>query len=108
MANIAISSPELLRFYSEWLNWVDNGAPNLKPFYRGDALCASLWYVPYTYESRRALKKELRAQFADAGLDESFPFGEDAWDEASLHRTMHADVNRIAWVRARIQDAYKA
>ena len=95
------SSSELLAFYRAWLEWAEQGAPADAMFDRSAGLCASL--KVYSGNTRR-LGEELMVQFYSAGLSTLYPFGELAFDRGRRWRSMHADPERVQWVRDRIAD----
>ena len=90
-------SPELTKFYRDYLDWVDRGAPWDAPFDPSCGLCTncSNHYEESVYE-------EMVQQFIDAGLHKTWPFGERAYEYYSDKDTMHLDERRIAWVRSHL------
>lgn len=97
--------PELVKFYQSYWDWVNKGAPDLEPFARNLGLCSNLCYCVYSFYACQDIKKAMKLQFTEAGLNRTFPFGEEEYDMHGMDETMHKDPNRLAWVRARLQDA---
>jgi hypothetical protein len=88
-------SEELKQFLSDYLAWVEAGAPPSKPFERGYGLCSNTyhWDGDWTH-----LGGELDTLFAEDGLDEDYPFGEAAYAAAIEADTQHLHQPRIDWI----------
>lgn len=97
---------ELLhQFLSAYIAWVDEGAPNLKPFSRHRGLCSNLDSFMFKNCLADALEAEsdLMWMFSCDGLDISYPFGGgDAYDKECAYGKIHLNEHRIAWVRAKL------
>lgn len=96
-------SPLLKAFYRDYAAWLEAGAPDGAPFYRGEGLCVEItrWALSsdngdYTL----GLRREMQRQFRSAGLSDTFPFG-GANEYAQRHsdETQHENQARIAWVK---------
>ena len=97
---------KLLKFLEAWYTWLREGAKEDKPFSREVGLCTNTSYMPDADETSSVVEA-LKREFIRDGLIEDFPFGEDEYDEAQAHDTMHLDRNRIAWVQAKIEQLRK-
>lgn len=88
-------SPELRKFLTDWLEWAENGAPDLRPFLRLLGLCSN---------APENILEELQALFErEFGDNANYPFGGRAhyWSNLGA-RTQHLDPARLAWVRAKL------
>lgn len=99
------SSPKLLEFY-KW--WRDTNATITH--HEGLCVVLQVWSKDEGYEGSKQLCREMRSQFAQARLDDVFPF--NIWHSSSYQRdtmlsAMRQNPNRIAWVKARIEDGTK-
>jgi hypothetical protein len=95
-------SEELKQFLSDYLAWVDAGAPPSKPFERGYGLCSNTFYFDGDWE---AVDNELSALFKADGLDRVYPFGKEAYEEASVNDTHHLYQPRIDWIKSKLTPA---
>jgi hypothetical protein len=97
-------SDHLKAFLSAYLEWVDAGAEEGKPFARRWGLCSNLidWSRTQGAEDHRALEDALDGLFAADGLDQCYPFGFDESFEARERETQHLNQARIAWVRSKV------
>lgn len=86
-------SPELNEALTEWLNWVERGAPLGEPFERDSGLC---WVIPIS------LRDELKLLFIGDGLCGAYPFGMDDFDKRFHRGKMHECPKRLAWVREKL------
>ena len=109
MANkIKVSSPSLFRFYSAYLRWLDDGAPEglARPFKRNWGLCYCL--ERYRTSSESDLH-EMGDQFVWAGLNRNYPFGGELQFDLDLDQdAMHVNKLRVQWVRNRVKDFEEA
>lgn len=92
--NTTTQSPELTRFYREYLLWATTGAPNWKPFGTGVGLCHNLTLFR---DYSKALTEELVKQLEY----DDYPFG----GEGLYTRERNANIcqhnpARLAFVRA--------
>lgn len=94
-------SPELKKFLTNWLEWVDQGAPEGKPFNREDGLCASSAPNPGHMALYFELKNLLFADFKDS--DPGYPFGGAIryWEDHD-ENTQHLNELRVEWVRRKL------
>lgn len=86
-------------FYKAYHAWIIAGAPDGKPFNRMYGLCSNLgdWC-----DWDGTLIRQMKNQFADAGLHLTYPFDGVSLDTEYLHeasrKTMHLNPARIKWV----------
>lgn len=88
------ASDELKQFLQAWLDWAEAGGVG-EEFVPRSGLCHMLqtkWDM--------LLTDELDLLFND----KSYPFGEDEFDRRMANNTQHLDPNRLAWVRAALND----
>jgi hypothetical protein len=97
-------SENLKAFLRAWLDWVEAGAPDCRPFKRRCGLCSNLdaWARALVPDIRIDLEGELELMFKVDGLDQCHPFGFDAYFDARGSETQHLDTTRLAWVRSKI------
>ena len=95
-------SDALRKFLQAWIDWVDAGAPQDKPFHRGYGLCTNS--CTFT-NSACYLENEMRSMWAKEGRCLSFPFCSAEYDKAQYDNTMHRDGERVAWVRKQLKSA---
>lgn len=109
MKTIKKSSPALLSFYRDWLEWAEADAPEGSPFgfTAGIGLCSmSFWHAKYSgHETPHKVESEINRQFRDAGKSAYYPFGEATYYRESENGTIHKNPKRLAWVMARIEEA---
>lgn len=108
------SSHILYEFYKDWLNAATKGTSKCVRLLDAKryGLCTNLGEFLDEYEgsylrsveNSNIIKRELKKQFIDAGLDNIYPFGLAAYDKGMIYETMHQDTKRIQWVRDRIED----
>lgn len=97
----------LKNFYTDWLIWVSDGAPQVKPFERHLGLCHAL--IDWSFENKLTstlmldAKDMLKQDFVKEGLDMAYPFGEEDWDMRSFASTMHLCPKRLAFVHKMIR-----
>lgn len=98
-------SDHLKAFLSAWLEWVEAGAPDQKPFSRRWGLCSNLidWSRHLDTEERAELEKVLDRMFSEDGLSQCHPFGEVEYFEARARYEQHLNAARIAWVRSKVE-----
>jgi hypothetical protein len=86
-------SKELTKFYDDYWQWLQDGAPEGEPFSRRCGLC---------FAARRYgnCDLEMQKQFGKAGLSEWLPFGAGAYWRARDASKMHLSRKRRAWVDA--------
>lgn len=99
----------LHHFLSDYLTWVDAGAPekNDYGFCRGSAICDNLWDWEHYPENMHIvdMTKALRSLFRRDGLCASYPFNPDSialagsFDKEMEEGTHHLNKQRIEWVR---------
>ncbi|HEX8894418.1 MAG TPA: hypothetical protein VF783_13900 [Terriglobales bacterium] len=100
-------SDHLKAFLRDWIDWVDAGATDHPAFDRHRGLCTTLsrWMhqrgMPYPETSD--LRLELKWAFSVDGLDTSYPFGEERYNEFRDRDEQHLDSRRIAWVRSKVE-----
>lgn len=99
-------------FLRGWLDWVEAGAKDERPFMRDQGLChqAKFWFTQR--ETREAVQAELETAFMHAarqisGADPNFPFGRKTYYDSTKPRRMIADPDRLAWVRAQFRSTRK-
>jgi hypothetical protein len=98
---------ELMRkFLTAYIEWVDAGAPQGRPFARGAGLCYGVDVfceeqpepdVAYDFVCR-----ELKRMFRADGLDRVYPFGDAAYDECAVKDTQHLHQPRIDWIKSKL------
>ncbi|BAG70363.1 hypothetical protein RSB1_gp05 [Ralstonia phage RSB1] len=108
-------SNDLIGFLRAWLDWAEAGAPddgrhtqrNPNRFDRDVGLCSNT----YEYEElaldrldcdRGELEDELHDAFMAEGLDGTYPFGQDAYDDGQVMGAQHKCETRLAWVRSKL------
>jgi len=85
------------KFLTAYIEWVDAGAPEGKPFCRGYGLCSN------SFETEgSAVERELKGMFEADGLERTYPFGEADYDAHSTYGTHHLHQPRIDWVRKQL------
>lgn len=91
-------SPDLIAFLKAWYHWVQDGAPEGKPFRRRNGLCynAYLWFE----KNSKPISNELHAS-----LGSDFPFGDSDYSQRWHALTQHECPKRLAWVRERLVEA---
>lgn len=103
-----VSSPLLHQFYVEWDEWANGEiVQDTRVFKTNAGLCpclAASRHIAKYFEERRALAREMKSQFIDAGLCIVFPFGEDAYEMMRSNGTLYRCPLRRAWVKQRITD----
>lgn len=82
-------------FFRDWLDWVEQGAPNNAPYSRHWGLCSN----SDVFDSSRFVYNELVDYF---GFGET-PFGDDYISRAN-DATQHQCPNRLAFVRANLPE----
>lgn len=111
MRKIPKSSPALLAFYIDWLAWAEAGAPDDSAcFTPGIGLCNNAWYHAQLHgrEKPHEVEEELHKQFRAAGRYGErmyYPFGQADYLKRSDNDSLHLCPKRLAWVRARIEEA---
>lgn len=90
-----IASNELKEFLQDWLNWAE-GRESKVEYNPRLGLCAESQYWCDGF----VLRAELVYLFDK--LD--YPFGETEWDKCNDSYTQHQDPNRLAWVKAALND----
>lgn len=77
----------LTAFYRAYLEWVESGAPDEQPFRRDRGLCSNFDKFILSncqsddkYVLFKELNKELKDQFTEAGLCQSFPFNDGSFE----------------------------
>lgn len=92
-------SAELTAFYRAYAKWLDDGAPEDKPFARCFGLCSNTFR--YSNEVGHRIENEMRIQFKNADLPVNYPFNDSSryYDEEAAFNQMHLNPNRIQWVR---------
>jgi hypothetical protein len=98
-------SAKLTEFYQSYAKWLDEGAPDHKPFSRRFGLCTS--FDDFMRDSYGAIDQaciaELYEQFVAAGLSGNYPFDTHmAYGEARHLARQHRNPKRIQWVREHI------
>jgi hypothetical protein len=110
-------SKALRGFLQDWLQWVDDGAPEpakdekLWNYTRGHGLCYGLSKyfrrigMPLVRADR--VESELRALFKADGLDEDHPFNKtiDDYYAAGDRGLHHLNLLRVNWVRQKLEAA---
>lgn len=87
----------LLDFLQEWLDWVDAGAQDSKPFLRGWGLCSNT----RSELQRCSLRSALAEDFGD--INASLPFSDaNEYAHRADERTQHECPKRLAWVKAKL------
>lgn len=94
-------SRALHAFLTDWLAWVDAGAPEPHHcFTRSAGLCRSALWWGGTNHTTEYDAYGAREDLLDLFGENGHPFGRAEFFEASRLRTQHLDPNRLAWVRA--------
>lgn len=83
-------SKELKTFLTNWLKWAENGAPEDEPYSRYYGLCCN---------APGEVFLELLTVLGD-----DYPFGREEHDKRKVEKTQHLDPNRLAWVRATLEE----
>lgn len=99
------SSPKLLEFY-KW--WRDTNATITH--HHGLCVVLMAWTDGEGPETVGRLCREMKHQFEEAGLDENLPFNNGnfiSFNREVMTSSMRQNANRIAWVKARIEDGTK-
>ena len=96
---------KLADFYKAYSDWIDDGAPEGKPFSRNCGICVSLTLhlkdIGLTPKEREQARKLMRSQFIKAGLNGDYQFNnrELPYLTESAKGMIHTNKNRIAWVK---------
>jgi hypothetical protein len=106
----------LTKFYRAYAAWIDDGAPEILVFTRQHGLCHNLktWLravdgvvIPQTWYE---LDQEMRKQFRQARLHETFPFnrGDRMYYQIEQNTVAsgpqcHSNANRLSWVNEHAQ-----
>lgn len=92
-------TPALHAYLTDWLAWVDRGAPDGEPYWRYDGLCSA------AYDFDRgpfAFNKEL---YEALGRN-AYPFGGQASFQFDVRSdAMHLNEARLAWCRSTLATA---
>lgn len=102
------SSPDLICFYTEYLAWVDAGAPEDSPFTRAAGLCHNIYEFAEVNEGMRPgfLCDEMHRQFRLELLSETLPFqSPEDYTRETEGDMCHMNARRLQWVRDRIAEA---
>jgi len=92
-------SEHLKNFLSAYLEWVDAGAQDGKPFSRRVGLCSNFRCSAFCEFDIDEIKRVCMAD----GLDENYPFGgEDQYGVEQSGYTMYLNPARIQWVRSKV------
>lgn len=100
-------SPELLSFLRAYAKWAyEDGAPESPIFDNTCGLCANLdnYAEEVFHWSRSKTMSELLRMFLAEGLDPSYPFGADAYDQDTIMATQHSNPLRRAWVLRKLSE----
>lgn len=89
-----IASNELKAFLQDWLNWAEGRESNIT-YRKGGGLCSN----SHLYDSSLMIQNELHRIF-----NNSHPFGYGNYYHRLSNGTQHQDPNRLAWVRAALND----
>lgn len=104
--NNQTQSPLLTRFYQAYLDWAQSDKCGVHLGFVGSfGLCASLDCWAYRHNEKSGVEAalwEMRAQFTQAGLDRSYPFGTQDFDIRRVAGTLHKCPARLAWVSKHI------
>lgn len=89
------ASNELKAFLQDWLNWAEgrNSEFHYNP-------CVGLCANSERFDIDLIIREELGIMFNWC----AYPFGEDHYDERMFNDTQHQDTNRLAWVKAALND----
>ena len=101
-----MQSKDLTDFYLDYKQWLDMGAPSGNPFWRHCGLCnnLSVWVHGVGLKLSAPLRREMEAQFTDAGLSYMYPFndkGTDYTDECNSAQ-VHLNDRRNQWVNSHL------
>ena len=92
-------SRALHAYLTDWLAWVERGAPDGEPYHTFDGLCMAAYDFrdgPYRFAS------ELQAALGGS----PYPFGGKALFQRDMHGcSMHLNPARLTWVRQTIATA---
>lgn len=100
---------QLSEFYKAYSDWIDAGAHGGEPFSRRVGLCASLCeYLReegITFKEREMALLLMKSQFTKAGLSRDYPFNnaDNSYYLESIDGKIHANKNRVAWVKGEWQ-----
>lgn len=112
MGKIVIRSSEALyECYKAYMSWIEAGAEG-DSFIRTEGLCEQfLEHMTHSrgYDTGIRVVREIQRAFKRAGLDICFPFNNpnrrrSSYEKETCTGTCHLNPDRIAWVRARIED----
>jgi hypothetical protein len=88
-------------FLRDWLDWVERGAPDMKPYNRSVGLCGNSWKFDEVGVAAFDLSECLEGEFGTY----TYPFGASNYDSDSYCNTQHLHKPRLAWVRAQLQES---
>lgn len=90
-----IASNELKEFLQDWLNWAEGRESRFEyePHY---GLCSA----SIVYDKHLVIMCKLDEMFND----DAYPFGGDEYRRRKRFATQHQDPNRLAWVKAALND----
>ena len=98
MNYIPVSSRELYLAYKKWRRKANSW------FFKGDTTDSGLCYCIGRWAGSD-ISREMRNQFAAAGLSVMYPFNSSFdWNREQANNVMHLNLNRRDWVDARIAD----
>lgn len=95
-----IASNELKKFLQDWLDWAEGGAEDDYKYIACCGLCGSTTSYYDNIDEIKCARIELRKLFHGV----TYPFGEENYDIREYRNTQHQDPNRLAWVRAALND----
>lgn len=96
---------QLADFYKAYSDWIDDGSPESEPFSRRVGLCGSLCLYLTSKGCRFPVRdmtlQLMKSQFIKAGLNRDYPFNnaDNSYRLESINGAIHANKNRIAWVK---------
>lgn len=91
-------------------NWLDSGAPNNKPFYRGSGLCVALSELFEFGPDLYPLRMEMNDQFNEAGAVQVYkgtfiPFNSSLsqYQDEVYEESCYLNPKRVKWIMNRTE-----
>lgn len=96
--------PETRQLLAEWLDWVEQGAPEHNLLWAGAGLCFSLRLLADAKYPPETVRR-IEGDFGKAFLGNSYPFGGwSRYNYESSCKITHKNKHRLAWVRANLPE----
>jgi hypothetical protein len=95
-------TPALHAYLTDWLAWVDRGAPDGEPYDRGVGLCTNA----EQFDCNSDLNECALGSLIELFDGEECPFGGGLdYHRDIMNRTQHLNEARLAWVRSTLATA---